>query len=183
MQNIIITKIIFIILLLNFTTAKSQDKAASFQIGALKSWDGRAHPVGVSCTYYSSLDSNFAITGSVGYFMYSAEKGTFIGGEYGHSVIPVSVGVLYFLNNQNSGMYTGIETGIILHTNNDSRTSYMRWGIFEKANNQSKYFSFSPVVGYIWEMNKKVNFDLNLKYLIVSSGSCLVLNAGIKVPI
>jgi len=175
-------KLVFILLtiILNVSVIFSQDDKFSIQLGVMRSLDGLSVPLGVSGTYQYCLGEKYSITGSIGYYMYNTKTGEFLGGDYGHSLIPVTVGARYNFKNTGSGFYSGVEAGILYHTNNDINRSYLRWEMLNNAINQSRYYSFSPLLGYTSQIDDNLDLDITLKYLIVSSGSCAVLNAGIN---
>jgi hypothetical protein len=149
-------------------------------MGVMKSWDGTAYPVGLTGTYYYYLDSNYSFTGSIGYFRYCTKPNASIFSDYGHTVMPFSIGARYSFKQGDFRMYAGAELGVVSLSNNIS-SSFYEWDVFEKPSNHP--LSLSPLLGFISKMNDRIDLDVNLKYFIISTGSCIILNAGIKFPL
>jgi hypothetical protein len=90
-------KYLFIIIVLLFGSSflLSQTKEFGIQKGIMKSWGGTAYPVGLTGTYYYNLDSNYTFTGSISYFRYCTKPIASIFSDYGHTVMPLSIGARY----------------------------------------------------------------------------------------
>lgn len=120
-------------------------------------------------TYFYEAEGAFMITGSIGFLSFSTDpdKGSYM-------MIPVMAGARYAFSEGNFMPYAGAEAGYSIF-------SFSASGGGTAVSNNN--IGLAPMLGFMMEMSKGLNLDVNAKYnMILTSGSTtsyLGVNAGV----
>ena len=133
------------------------------------------------------LNSDLTLTVGLGYYSFGKKDENKISGlgystDYSYSILPIVGGLKYELGKDKGSIvpYVGGELGFY-HISFSFKTTVLAASV--ETEDSETNFGFSPLAGVVIKLNKDLDFDLNLKYTILSSTGIdpnhLVLNAGI----
>lgn len=124
---------------------------------------------GATGTYFYEAEGVFMITGSIGYLTFGTDPDA---GSF--SMIPIMAGARYAFSEGEFMPYAGAEAGYSLFTFSASG------GGFSVTDNN---IGLAPMLGFMMELNKGLNLDVNAKYNMVLTSdyttSYLGVNAGV----
>jgi hypothetical protein len=121
--------------------------------------DGASVGYGASARYEMPVGDNLGLTLTAGYLMFGGKDE---GPDY--SMIPVQVGAKYYFNEQQAGLYLGVELGMHSFAYTIPAVEFNGVVVSEEQTVTDTYFSYAPQVGY-----HLANIDLGLRYQIISS--------------
>lgn len=132
---------------------------------------------GATGTYFYDASGTFIITGSVGFLSFSSDDFTAGSTTYSYSwtFIPIYAGARYLFSDGQFAPYGGAEAGYTVIS-----VSVSGFGIAAAG---SSNIAVAPMLGFMYEMSKGLNLDVNAKYnIILGSGSSISyvgVNAGV----
>ena len=141
---------------------------------------------GVCGTLEFPQDENLSVTGSVGYYNWGPYSAYYMGPSDSYSNFQVMLGVRYELSQINIHPYMGIELGMNSMTYTHSVPFGATSTVYESSITK---LGIAPMFGVILKINKKLNFDVNIKYNVAPSetvynvtypSNFFVLNAGFQ---
>jgi len=188
MKNNLITKLIaitFVAILISsqYSVAQNGRFSLGAEVGIPMGDFGDAANAGFggSIRYEMPLSGNLALTGTVGYMVFSGKDQTILGFTIkgsDWSMIPIQVGAKYYFTEQQNGFYGMVELGV--HSSSIKSPEYTTtyFGVpitVPSATATSTDLSYAPELGY-----HLANIDLGLRYQMISTSGSSTSYLGLR---
>ena len=126
--------------------------------------DGYKTGFGAQGTFAYHINPMLDVTGSVGYLTWSGKEA-----DYTFSSVPVLAGVRYYFGKDKFNPYVTGELGIHFVTFDVPSVVIPGFGTIGGGSSSDSYFGFGAGVGFLYELNPKLNLDVAAKFNSISS--------------
>lgn len=116
-------------------------------------------------------------TGSVGWSTFGEKSVLYSGYDYSLSIVPIVVGLRYYLARGDFHTYVGAEAGLYISSVETTIVTPIGTSTGTASDTD---FGFAPLVGFKYHLSPTIDLDGTLKYHLISSTNYLGINAGVQ---